>query len=54
MVDERLTSVVARNALVEAGVPVKRHKGKLDKLAAQTILQAFLDDQLGPSHATQH
>jgi putative holliday junction resolvase len=54
MVDERLTSVVARNALVEAGVPAKRHKGKLDKLAAQTILQAFLDDQLGPSHATQH
>lgn len=43
MVDERLTSHAARQALFEAGVPAKRHKANLDKLAAQTILQAFLD-----------
>lgn len=46
MVDERLTSNAARAALTEAGVPAKRHKAQLDKLAAQTILQAFLDAEL--------
>jgi len=54
MVDERLTSVAARNALVEAGVPSKRHKSKLDRLAAQTILQAFLDEQREARHASEH
>ena len=52
LVDERLTSVAAKNALVEAGVPSKRHKSKLDKLAAQTILQAFLDEQRDARHAS--
>lgn len=46
MVDERLTSHAARQALLEAGVPPRRHKANLDKLAAQTILQAFLDTHL--------
>ena len=45
MVDERLTTIAAKNILLEAGVPVKRHKSRLDKLAAQTILQAFLDTE---------
>ncbi|MBI5611598.1 MAG: Holliday junction resolvase RuvX [Gammaproteobacteria bacterium] len=45
MVDERLTSVAAKNALVEAGVPFARRKARVDKLAAQAILQAFLDEQ---------
>jgi putative Holliday junction resolvase len=45
MVDERLTTIAAKNILLEAGVPVKRHKSKLDKLAAQAILQAFLDTE---------
>lgn len=45
MVDERLTSVTAKNALLEAGVALKRrNKTKIDRLAAQTILQAFLDE----------
>lgn len=50
MVDERLTSVIARQDLIEAGVTPKRLKSKVDKLAAQTILQAFLDacDDDGP------
>lgn len=52
MVDERLTSVTAKNVLVEAGIPSKRHKSKLDRLAAQTILQAFLDEQREASHAS--
>ena len=45
MVDERLSSRIAKDILFEAGIPPKRHKQKLDKLAAQTILQAFLNDR---------
>ena len=56
MVDERLTSVDAKNTLVESHVPWKQRKAKVDKLAAQTILQAYLDEQrrpkLEPRHAT--
>ena len=54
-VDERLTSVAAKNALVESHVPWKQRKARVDKLAAQTILQAYLDEQrrlkLEPRHA---
>ena len=53
MVDERLTSVMAKNTLQEAGVPFKRRKSSIDKLAAQAILQAFLDER-GSRHATDH
>ncbi|HEX7034247.1 MAG TPA: Holliday junction resolvase RuvX, partial [Pseudomonadales bacterium] len=42
MVDERLSSRIATDMLLEAGVPLKRHKHQIDKRAAQTILQAFL------------
>lgn len=54
MVDERLTSVSARNALLEGGVRLTfANKSKVDRLAAQVILQAFLDEQrrgaAGPS-----
>ncbi len=52
MIDERLTSVAAKNVLIEAGVPSKRHKSKLDRLAAQTILQAFLDEEREARHAS--
>ncbi len=48
MVDERLTSVDAKNALIEAGVHFKRRKQQVDKLAAQAILQAFLNDGANP------
>ena len=44
MVDERLSTLTARNILNEAGVPMRRHKSKLDRIAAQTILQAFLNE----------
>lgn len=44
MVDERLSSRAATDMLLEAGVPLKRHKHQIDKRAAQTILQAFLND----------
>jgi len=48
--------VDAKNTLVESHVPWKQRKAKVDKLAAQTILQAYLDEQrrpkLEPRHAT--
>ena len=51
-VDERLTSVDAKNALVEARVPWKRRKAQVDKLAACNILQAYLDeDRPNPKEA---
>jgi putative Holliday junction resolvase len=47
MVDERLSTLVARDVLNEAGVPMRRHKSRLDQVAAQTILQAFLNELPG-------
>jgi putative Holliday junction resolvase len=47
MVDERLSTLAARDILNEAGVPMRRHKSRLDKVAAQTILQAFLNELPG-------
>lgn len=53
-VDERLTSVEAKNAMVEARVPWPRRKAKVDKLAAQTILQAYLDEGRDPKRDERH
>lgn len=47
MVDERLSTRAAVDSLIEAGVPVRRHRQKVDRLAAQTILQAFLNELPG-------
>ncbi len=44
MVDERLTTVLARQSLREAGVSGIRHKPRLDPEAARHILQAYLDE----------
>ncbi len=44
MVDERLTSREARLDLSDAGISVTRHKEKVDELAAQSILQTFLNE----------
>jgi putative Holliday junction resolvase len=44
MVDERLTTVAAKTSLTESGVPLRRQKSKLDRLAAKSILQSFLDE----------
>ncbi len=49
MVDERLSTQIARDVLNEAGVPMRRHKSRLDQVAAQTILQAFLNELPGES-----
>jgi len=43
LIDERLTSVRAERVLREAEVSRKKMRGKSDRIAAQLILQAYLD-----------
>ena len=43
--DERLTSVAAQKALHEAGRNVKKSRSVIDQVAAQMILQGWLDSQ---------
>lgn len=43
LVDEALTSVEAARRLREAGVDARRHRGRLDALSAQILLQEQLD-----------
>jgi len=43
--DERLSTVSAHNALREAGLDGKKRKSVVDKVAAQIILQNYLDAQ---------
>lgn len=50
LVDERLTSHSASLALGEAGVRGRRQKEMLDQVAAQHILQAFLDSRRDASN----
>lgn len=47
-VDERLTSVDAKNTLAAGRVPWKQRKAQVDALAAQSILQAYLDESRNP------
>ena len=42
--DERLTSVIAKRKMIEAGKNQKDHKGEADMLAAATILQDYIDN----------
>ena len=41
--DERYSTASAAEVLEEAGVPPKKRKGMIDKVAAQIILQCYLD-----------
>lgn len=45
LVDERLSTVVAENSLIFADVSRKKRKEVIDKMAAVTILQGYLDKQ---------
>jgi len=45
MVDERLTTVFAENALIFADVSRKKRKQVIDKMAAREILQTYLDTE---------
>ena len=41
--DERFTSVIAEDALRQAGLKAKKRKEKLDAVAAQIILSTYLE-----------
>lgn len=41
--DERWTSVLAQQTIVDMGKSPSRNKGKIDQIAAQLILQNYLD-----------
>ena len=43
MEDERLTTVEADEIMDEAGVPKKDHKKYVDMIAAQLILQSYMN-----------
>lgn len=45
MVDERLTTVIAHNALNETNVRGKKRKQTVDKVAAVVILQSYIDSR---------
>ena len=47
--DERLTSLQAERIMIAANVSRKKRKQKSDKLAAQLILQGYLDSKTGSS-----
>lgn len=43
--DERLTSVISNKVLIEADISRKKRKQKVDSIAAQIILQDYLDKE---------
>lgn len=45
MMDERLTSVISNSVLIEADISRKKRKKKVDSIAAQIILQSYLDKE---------
>lgn len=45
MFDERLTSVISNSILIEADMPRKKRKKKVDSIAAQIILQDYLNKE---------
>ncbi len=47
MVDERLTTVQGERALLEMDTSRRKRKQMIDQVAAQLILQQFLDQQRG-------
>ncbi len=49
--DERLTSATAEEILMAAGLSAKKRKARIDKLAAQIMLQSYLDSRARPGGA---
>lgn len=48
--DERLTTVAAEKSMAEGGVRPSRRRGTVDRVAAQLILQGFLDSLRQTDH----
>ena len=53
LVDERLTSASAEMSLAEGGIASHRRKPLIDQVAAQHILQAYLDEQARGAHVAE-
>src|SRR6266446_9120484 len=51
--DERLTTVAANRALSEAGKKTRQTRKFVDQVAAQMILQGYLDRERGPVSAKE-
>jgi putative Holliday junction resolvase len=49
--DERLTTVAAHRALRDAGKKTRQTRGYVDQVAAQMILQGYLDRRQHTAHA---
>jgi putative Holliday junction resolvase len=47
LVDERLSTVAAQRALQDAGCSARKSRAVIDQVAAQMILQTFLDRRQG-------
>ena len=45
MYDERLTSVISNSILIEADISRKKRKKSVDSIAAQVILQDYLNKE---------
>ena len=45
LLDERLTSVISNSILIEADISRKKRKKKVDSIAAQIILQDYLNKE---------
>ena len=45
MIDERMTSIMANNVMLEADLSRDKRKQNVDKLAASIILQSYLDSK---------
>ena len=44
-IDERLSSVSAKNIMIQQGIKTGHNKGKIDELSAAIILQEYLDSK---------
>lgn len=52
LMDERLTTVQGERALLETDTPRRKRKQLIDQLAAQLILQSYLDTSAHQAHPT--
>jgi len=52
--DERLTTAAAHRALRDAGKKTRQTRGYVDQVAAQMILQSYLDSRAAKAFKTDH
>lgn len=52
--DERLTSQMAERSLLEADMSRRKRRGTRDRIAAQIVLQGYLDSEHSEAHPDNH